>query len=479
MPQRQGARYNAMNKRKQALLYLTLDVLASYAVWLMFYVIRVTVNEQKTAYFESQRFITAGIISLYWALLYAVNGLYSRPFRKSRLKEQGQVFRTTLVGTLAIFFAVILDDPVSAGQSDSAYRFSFVTYFALQYLAVGMVRFAVSTRTNIQLRKRIIGFPTIIVGTGPTAYKLWSEFNAMRKSLGYRFLGCLSLPGSSERAFMGKLKRYGDYSRLQDVIRQRGVEEVIIAVEKGEHEHIVPVIDACEGTDVVIKVVPDMYDYLLGNVRMTHILGAPLIEIQPQILTTFEQVAKRAMDVSVSLIVLILLSPLYLILALAVKFDSRGPVFFRQERIGQGGKPFNIIKYRSMRVDAEKFGPALSKDNDPRITRVGKFLRKSRLDEFPQFWNVLIGEMSLVGPRPERQFYIDQILKVAPEYRHLQKVRPGITSWGQVKYGYASSVDEMVERLKYDLVYIENISLGLDLKIMLYTVIVMVEGRGK
>ncbi|MCL4142090.1 UNVERIFIED_CONTAM: hypothetical protein GTU68_046685 [Idotea baltica] len=159
--------------------------------------------------------------------------------------------------------------------------------------------------------------------------------------------------------------------------------------------------------------------------------------------------------------------------------DSKGPIFYSQERIGKQGQPFKILKFRTMHTDAEKAGPALSSDHDPRITKVGKWLRKLRLDELPQFWNVLIGEMSIVGPRPERQFFIDQIVKIAPHYRHLHKVRPGITSWGQVKYGYASNVTEMVQRLQFDILYLENMSLALDLKIILYTIIVIVEGRGK
>ena len=235
----------------------------------------------------------------------------------------------------------------------------------------------------------------------------------------------------------------------------------------------------CEKNNVFIKVVPNVYDYLLGSVKSSHIMGAPLIEVSPNILSNWESAVKRAFDLAFSITALICLSPVYATLALAVKLNSPGPVFYRQERVGRNGEPFMIVKFRSMYIDAEKFGPALSKDKDPRITPVGRFLRKTRLDELPQFWNVLKGEMGIVGPRPERQFFIDKIVKVAPHYRHLHKVRPGVTSWGQVKYGYAENVEEMVERLKYDILYIENISLLLDIKIILYTIIVMIEGRGK
>ena len=162
-----------------------------------------------------------------------------------------------------------------------------------------------------------------------------------------------------------------------------------------------------------------------------------------------------------------------------VKLSSSGPVFYRQVRIGKNGHPFNIIKFRSMFVDAEKQGPALSSDHDPRITKWGRFMRKVRLDELPQFWNVLKGDMSIVGPRPERQFFIDQIMKIAPHYRHLHRVRPGLTSLGQVKYGYAETVAQMVERLKFDILYIENMSLAMDFRVLLYTLKIIMEGRGK
>jgi exopolysaccharide biosynthesis polyprenyl glycosylphosphotransferase len=222
-----------------------------------------------------------------------------------------------------------------------------------------------------------------------------------------------------------------------------------------------------------------MYELLSGSLKMTNIYGALFIELNRDVMPLWQQAIKRFLDISLSVLAIIMLLPMYIISAILVKFSSPGPIFFLQERIGLNNKPFQIIKFRTMYVNSEANGPQLSSSNDSRITPVGRFMRKTRLDEFPQFINVILGHMSLVGPRPERQFYIDQIVQHEPQYVLLNRVRPGITSWGQVKYGYAENVEQMLDRMKYDLLYINNRSIALDLKILFYTVAIVIKAKGK
>jgi exopolysaccharide biosynthesis polyprenyl glycosylphosphotransferase len=335
--------------------------------------------------------------------------------------------------------------------------------------------------TSIQVKRihsKKEGFRTLLIGGSEKAVQIYNEVESLSKSGGNNFVGFVNLNGI-DKLLENRIPYLGHVNELEKVLQSHQIEEVIIALESVEHERLQTIISRINNTDIVIKVLPDMYDILSGSVKLDNIFGALLMVVNAEVMPPWQQVLKRFIDVVVSLVALLLLIPLYIVLAIAVAFSSKGPVFFLQDRIGLNGRVFKIVKFRTMFVDAEKLGPQLSSTHDPRITNVGRFMRKTRLDELPQFYNVIIGDMSLVGPRPERQFYIDQIAQVEPQFLELTKVRPGITSWGQVKYGYAENVEQMIQRMKYDLLYLRNRSIALDIKIMLYTILIVLKAKGK
>jgi exopolysaccharide biosynthesis polyprenyl glycosylphosphotransferase len=326
------------------------------------------------------------------------------------------------------------------------------------------------------MKRGIIKFNTLIIGSGLKANELITSLHAKANNF-YNIIGTVA---SSNELYASHPTNYiGSIEQLDKLIEEYDIEEIIVAIETEQHATLSTIIHLLGDKNVFIKIVPDMYDILSGTVRMNHVMGEAFIEIPPTLIEEWERIQKRSFDIIASVAALVVTFPIIVFTIIRIKLDSKGDVFYTQERLGQYGKPFWIYKLRTMYSDAEELGPKLTADHDPRITKVGTWIRKYRIDELPQFWNVVKGEMSIVGPRAERAFFANQIEKRVPHYTHIFKVKPGITSLGMVKFGYASTVDEMVTRLKYDIIYIENMSMIMDLKILIYTVKTVVTGKGK
>jgi exopolysaccharide biosynthesis polyprenyl glycosylphosphotransferase len=416
-------------------------------------------------------FLPIVTIIQFWAA-----GAYREVERRFRIKELGQAFMIYLITVIFLFFTLLLDDEI---QNYNDYYRLLTTLFGLLFLINFVPRIILTSWIVKQVHNGKISFPTIIIGGNEKALNIFKEISNTKPSAGNKFIGYVSINGVDSSFSSKELNYLGGFQNLDKFIAENHIEEVIIAVEPSEHEYINKIINKLAVHKVKIKIIPDMYSILSGSVKMTSIFGLPLVEVNPEIMPAWQFSIKRFMDKTISFIALLILSPLFLIVAIIIKATSKGSIIFKQERIGKGEKPFMIYKFRTMYTGAEKNGPQLSSTQDNRITPFGKFLRRTRIDEFPQFYNVLIGDMSLIGPRPERQFYIDQIMERAPHYKHVLKVKPGITSWGQVKYGYAENVDQMIDRLKFDVLYLENMSLSLDFKIMAYTIFIILKGSGK
>lgn len=470
-------------KKKQTIKYILCDILSAILAWTALFVYRkLTLEESgleglEQVLHDTNYWLGIVVVPLGWLILYTIQGTYRNVLRKARLNELLQTVLASVIGTVVLFFVLLIDDEMPTYRDYYASSlFLLVVHFVLTYVP----RLIITSQTVRRVHDRRIGFPTLMIGDGPKAMQTYLDLENQETYSGNLFVGHI-IVGDTHPSEVDKvmpcLGTVGDLRRLVD---EYHLEEAIIAVEENEQGQVNEILRALQSSgDLIIKITPDARDLIVGSIKQESIFHSPLIVINNRLMAEWQYSLKRIFDVVISLVAMVVLSPVYLVTAIIVKCTSPGPVFYAQERIGYHGKPFKMHKFRSMYVDAEKAGPALSKDDDPRITPFGRFMRKVRLDEIPQFYNVLKGTMSVVGPRPERQYYIDQIVKRAPEYLLLQRIKPGITSWGQVKYGYASTVDEMVERLRYDLLYLDNMSLTTDLKILLYTVIIILQGRGK
>jgi exopolysaccharide biosynthesis polyprenyl glycosylphosphotransferase len=463
-------------KKRLTFFYILFDVLSGALVWAIFYYYRKTNIEHTDFSIDENFYYGLVFLPTLLVVLYLSAGAYKNVFRRFRIKELGQALVVAIIASILIFFVLFLDDQI---ETYSDYYKLIGTFFLLLFLFNFLPRFIITSSIVKKVHKGIISFPTLIIGGNEKALNIYKEITDTKPSSGNKFIGYVSINGVDKSFQSEQLHYLGGLDGLDKYIHDYNIEEVVIAIESSEHEYLKKIVTKLSVHPIKIKIIPDMYDILSGSVKMTSIFGLPLIEVNPEIMPQWQVSIKNVIDKLISLIALIILSPFFLIISIFIKLSSKGPVFFKQERIGKNGKSFMIYKFRTMFVDAEKNGPQLSSQHDNRITPIGKFLRRTRIDEFPQFYNVLVGDMSLVGPRPERQFYIDQIMQRAPHYSHIQKIKPGITSWGQVKYGYAENVDQMVDRLKFDILYLENMSLALDFKIMAYTIIIVLKGSGK
>jgi exopolysaccharide biosynthesis polyprenyl glycosylphosphotransferase len=467
-----------MNRSKELLKYIVADAAAALIVWVLFFIFRRYVND--ALIFANVQiwapnydfWLTFTIYPIFCFVIYYLSGYYLRIFRKDLLVELVTTLVSSFIISLLIFFVLLLDDIV---VSYHYYYYSFCILFVMQFVFTYLFRLSLTHALAQRLKSGQDGFNTLIIGSGINALRTAQELKLLQKKQGNIVKGFLKF---DEHPVVDSSLILGHMDRVGDIIREYRISEVFVAIENPDERKIFNITNQLYQYNITIKLLPRVYEILTGRVRMTNMYSSPFIDITELKMPDWEICCKRAFDFGLASLLLLLLSPVYFYLAIRVKRDSPGPVFYLQERIGLHGRTFKIIKFRTMYLNAENGIPKLTSDNDHRITPFGNIMRKYRLDELPQFFNILKGDMSVVGPRPERKFFIDQIIKEAPYYCLLYKVRPGLTSWGPIKVGYTDTLDKMIERLNYDIVYIESMSLLSDIQILYYTLAILLGGKG-
>jgi len=466
-----------MSTRREIPILVLTDVITICTAWTIYYLLRVR-SGLLVVGAVPDFLIPMIAVCLFWLFVFLVMGLYRPWYAASRFDELTLIFKTTLLGCLVLFFLIFIDDAGASVGSNA--RMLILMYGGILLLLVATGRLGVR---SIQRRMLIAGIGahnTLIVGSPARSRELLEQ---VRKypALGYRISGFVRIerPERRRSAQWDRGTRIlGEIGELPAIISREGIREVLIALDSKDHDRLLDIVSKCNGHRVGLKIVPDLYDIISGQARTNQIYGFPLIEISPQLMAPWEVVVKRGIDLFAASLILLIGLPVWLLIGLMIKLESPGPALYRQERVGKDGVRFRIVKFRSMRQDAEKGGPRWAEKKDPRVTYVGRILRKLHLDEVPQFLNVFRGQMSLVGPRPERPVFVEELTKKIPLYPRRLRVRPGITGWAQVKLKYDETIDDVKKKVQYDLFYIENISLRMDFKIILSTVFHMLLGKG-
>lgn len=464
-----------MNKKTQKILILLADFIFINFAWMVFFYIRT-----QTGWFRilimPEMFVPMLAIYFYWLIIFTFFGMYQTWFAASRFDEISTLFKSTFIGIFILFFMIFISDFLEGVESSN--RILIFIYWIFLFVFVSIGRLAIRSFQRGLLIKGVGRRCALIVGYNSKAHEVHDQI-IEHPALGLDVEAYVAVNHENVGKTYKGIRVKGSLEELLDIVYKNKASEVIIALEKEDHDLLVDIISKLENKGIGLKIVPDLYEILSGQARTSQLYGIPLIDIMPELMPEWEKKLKRISDVVISLLILTLTLPLNFLVALAIKLDSKGPILFKQERIGMNGKNFRIYKFRSMFQDAEKTtGPVWSTKDDPRVTRIGKIMRKLRIDEIPQFFNVLKGEMSLVGPRPERPFFVEQLSQQIPYYKRRLKVRPGITGWAQVKHKYDESIEDVKVKLRYDLFYIENMSLRMDMKILARTILVVLFGKG-
>jgi sugar transferase (PEP-CTERM system associated) len=410
---------------------------------------------------EGAVFMIVGLLSLY------INGLYDFGERMTVRQLTVCLLRAFTLGGLALSGVYFLVPTVVTGRG--------VFLLALLFASVAVTAWRVVLRWMLNTDK--FAERVLIVGTDEKAIDIARE-TISRKHLGFRVVGFLDDDPRLQGVSLLNPRVIGTTSQAAQLARQHGATRVVVAALDHRGRVSMDSLLECKTSGIRVQEGSSYYEQLTGKIMVEGLRKSWLIFSDGFVVSRGVLFAKRLLDVVAASIGLIVALPLMVLVAIAVRLDSPGPILFRQERVGRGRKLFTLAKFRSMQADAEKDGAVWAMEDDPRVTRVGRFIRTTRLDELPQLWNVLVGDMSLVGPRPERDLFVRQLLETSPFYGQRLVVRPGLTGWAQIKAPYASSLEESVEKLKYDLYYIKNLSLFLDISILLSTARIVLLGRG-